>query len=90
MTNMPEPSGFLGERSGAHATWHWVLLDATGADVTDEVHAPGPAPRFAAQGDAETWVGEAWRELAEKGVDAVSLFEADRLVYGPMSLQPGQ
>ena len=85
MTNTPEPSGFLTERSSAHAAWHWVLLDAAGADVTEEVD--GPAPRFTAQGDAETWVGEVWRELAELGVDAVSLYEADRLVYGPMSLQ---
>jgi hypothetical protein len=83
---MPEPSGFLSERSSGHAAWHWVLLDASGADVTDEVLSPGSAPRFTAQGDAETWVGEAWRQLAEKGVDAVSLYEADRLVYGPMSL----
>ena len=86
MTNLPEPSGFLTERSSAHAAWHWVLLDAAGADVSEQVVAPGQVPRFSAQGDAETWVGEAWRELAAKGVDAVSLYEADRLVYGPMSL----
>ncbi|MDX6324858.1 MAG: hypothetical protein QOK15_1212 [Nocardioidaceae bacterium] len=90
MTNLPEPSGFLTERSSAHASWHWVLLDAAGADVTEQAVAPGAAPRFSAQGDAETWVGEAWRELAEKGVDAVVLYEADRLVYGPMSLRAGQ
>ena len=87
MTNSPEPSGFLTERSSGHAAWHWVLLDAAGADVTEDVGGPAPAPHFSAQGDAETWVGEVWRELAEKGVDAVSLYEADRLVYGPMSLQ---
>ena len=42
--------------------------------------------RFASQADAESWVGEIWAELAEVGVDAVTLFEADRVVYGPMSL----
>ncbi|MBZ5740354.1 hypothetical protein K8U61_19425 [Nocardioides sp. GBK3QG-3] len=44
--------------------------------------------RFASQADAESWVGETWSDLAAEGVDAVTLFEHDRLVYGPMSLHP--
>jgi hypothetical protein len=43
---------------------------------------------FPSQGEAETWVGEVWRELVAEGVDAVSLFEEGRKVYGPMSLHP--
>jgi hypothetical protein len=31
-------------------------------------------------------VGEIWSELAEVGVAAVTLFELERQVYGPMSL----
>ena len=42
--------------------------------------------RFASQADAESWVGEIWSDLAAEGVDAVTLFEHDRQVYGPMSL----
>ncbi|RYC07199.1 hypothetical protein EUA94_15885 [Nocardioides zhouii] len=42
--------------------------------------------RFTNQGDAESWVGEIWAELAEHGVAAVTLFEHERQVYGPMSL----
>jgi len=42
--------------------------------------------RFANQADAESWVGEIWSDLAAAGVDAVTLFEHDRQVYGPMSL----
>jgi hypothetical protein len=42
--------------------------------------------RFPNQADAESWVGEVWADLAARGVDAVTLFEDDRLVYGPMSL----
>ena len=42
--------------------------------------------RFSTQGDAESWVGETWPDLAEHGVAAVTLFEHDRQVYGPMSL----
>jgi hypothetical protein len=47
-----------------------------------------PANGFASQADAETWLGTVWRELAADGVSAASLFEDDRLVYGPMSLEP--
>ena len=42
--------------------------------------------RFASQADAESWVGEIWAGLAEEGVAAVTLFEQERVVYGPMSL----
>ena len=31
-------------------------------------------------------MGEIWSDLAELGVAAVTLLEADRVVYGPMSL----
>ncbi len=44
--------------------------------------------RFASQADAESWVGEAFADLADEGVDAVVLFELERRVYGPMSLHP--
>ena len=41
---------------------------------------------FPSQSDAESWIGEVWRDLLDDGVDQVTLFEADREVYGPMSL----
>jgi len=44
------------------------------------------AQRFPSQADAESWVGEVWSDLASFGVDAVTLFEDEREVYGPMSL----
>ena len=45
---------------------------------------------FPSQADAESWVGEAWQELLADGVDAVTLLEGDRVVYGPMSLHPAE
>jgi len=45
-------------------------------------------PTFPAQGEAESWLGEEWRDLLDAGVDAVTLREGDTVVYGPMSLQP--
>ena len=82
-----EPSGYLSERADPQAIWRWQLLDAGGADVSEQHDPSGRELRFPSQGDAETWIGESWRQLADKGVDAVTLFEADREVYGPMSLQ---
>ena len=87
MTYSPEPSGFLSERSGAHAPWRWQLLDAQGSEVAADKTGPGTV-RFSSQGDAETWIGEVWQQLLEDGVESVTLFEADRQVYGPMSLRP--
>ena len=86
MTNPMEPSGFLSDHLAAQAIWFWRLEDRAGTEVAAAEVAPNGAPRFTSQSDAESWVGEVWRELLEDGVDAVTLFEADRLVYGPMSL----
>ncbi len=86
MTHSLEPSHFPHEGPSTHAVWWWRLLDATGREVPD-VREGGP-PRFTSQGDAESWVGECWRELLDDGVESVVLLEGDREVYGPMSLAP--
>jgi len=62
--------------------WHWQLHPA-GVPVSAGL---GANSRFPSQSEAETWLGESWRELAAEGVESVTLYEADRLVYGPMSL----
>lgn len=80
----PAQTGFLSERSGPAPSWHWLLLDRHGAEAQTSVHLP----RFASQADAETWVGESWRELVDSGVESVVLMEGERRVYGPMSLRP--
>jgi hypothetical protein len=63
--------------------WTWRFEDESGAPLS--------LPQFiqtaqATQSDAESWLGEIWRELAEAGVAQASLYEDDRLEYGPMSL----
>jgi hypothetical protein len=65
--------------------WTWRYERADGTEITDVEPVPGSFP---GQADAETWIGEAWRELLDQGVEAVSLLEDDRVVYGPMSLHP--
>lgn len=64
-------------------SWTWRFERADGA-------APSEAGsrEFPTQADAETWIGETWRELLDGGVDRVVLLEGDRQVYGPMSLHP--
>jgi hypothetical protein len=61
--------------------WTWRLEDATGAALD----APVP-PAHVSQADAESWLGENWRELREAGVAQVTLLDAGSVVYGPMSL----
>lgn len=56
-------------------TWHWVY--SNGQASAD----------FPSQAEAETWLGEVWRELLASGVQDVSLYEEGRAVYGPMSLR---
>ncbi len=60
-------------------TWRFENADGTPAQAED----PGTFP---SQSDAETYLGETWRELLAAGVAQVTLFEDDRKVYGPMGL----
>jgi hypothetical protein len=60
-------------------TWTWTLETADG-EVT------GRSETFESRGDAESWVGEAFGELLEQGVDQVRLFDGEAEIYGPMSL----
>ena len=72
-------------------TWMWRYEGPDGTPVRATVVGPEELPDrqdFPTQADAETWVGENWRELRETGVHAVSLYEDDRKEYGPMGLDP--
>ncbi|HEY0485160.1 MAG TPA: hypothetical protein VGD72_02785 [Mycobacteriales bacterium] len=61
--------------------WTWRYEDVDGNEV------PGPdAEEFGSQSDAETWLGQAWRELAEAGVAQVTLREGGSEAY-TMSLE---
>lgn len=65
--------------------WMWRYEDSSGAPVVPAEGAPTAEP-FAHQADAESWIGETWRELLAAGVHQVTLLEDDREVYGPMGL----
>ena len=61
--------------------WTWRLEGDDGTEV-----GAGTSPAHANQSDAESWLGEQWRELAAQGVARVTLLDGSTEVYGPMSL----
>jgi hypothetical protein len=66
-------------------SWHWRLEDPAGAAIDPAVIGV-EVPESENQGDAESWLGENWRELLARGVATVTLFDAGEKVYGPMGL----
>jgi hypothetical protein len=66
-------------------SWHWRLEDPSGSTL-DPAAVGVEVPDFDNQGDAESWLGEIWRELLERGVATVTLFDGETKAYGPMGL----
>ena len=67
--------------------WHWRTDRSAGGRGGST--RPVGTEQFPTQGEAESWLGEVYPDLLDSGVLAVSLYEGDRLVYGPMSLEAG-
>ena len=63
--------------------WTWQYQKHGGQPIDAE-----QSQAFPTRADAESWIGETWRELLDRGVDQVVLLEDDHVVYGPMSLHP--
>lgn len=63
--------------------WSWRYTDGRGEP------AVGPVEVFGSQSDAESWLGQSWRDLVAAGVETVTLLEDDRVEYD-MSLQPAE
>ncbi|GIG72594.1 hypothetical protein Pfl04_09980 [Planosporangium flavigriseum] len=61
--------------------WTWRYEDAQGRPVD------GPHEAFSSQSDAESWLGQSWRDLLAAGAVTASLVEEDRVEYR-MSLLP--
>ena len=70
-------------RTSSHVPWWWQRSRPTDGSTVEPADG---RQEFPTRGDAESWVGEFWADLAEDGVAAVTLFEGDRQVYGPMRL----
>ena len=83
---LPDQPATFRQPSAHERPWWWRLEDAAGQQVeAPEEYADA---RFPTQSEAESWLGEVFADLAGAGVDAVTLFELERPVYGPMPLHP--
>ena len=67
--------------------WTWTYFDADATVLTGEALV---TTGFPSQSDAESWLGEQWRDLADAGVEAVTLQHEDVVIYGPMSLRAAE
>ncbi len=67
----------------ARPAWDWELLDAVDRPVAHPV-----SPAFTTRFDAEAWLGESWRQLAEQGVAAARLAHHGRPLGAPVPLAP--
>lgn len=65
----------------------WRYENASGVEVEPVVPVEGERTAYSTQGDAESWIGEAWPELLAAEVEQVTLLEDGAVVYGPMSLE---
>lgn len=61
--------------------WTWQFEDAEGKAIAAR------DSEFSNQGDAESWLGEEWRELAESGAAVAILLNGDAVEYR-MALTP--
>lgn len=64
--------------------WNWRYEGPDGQAVS------GPAETFGSQADAESWIGQNWRDLAASGVTTVVLVEDDRIEYRMPLLPPAE
>jgi len=67
-------------------SWFW-RAEAPSAELAGLAET-GFADAFVSQAEAEAWLTSSYPALAELGVRTVALYEEQRLVYGPMSLEP--
>ena len=80
----------LGHNGAGKSTMMKIILGLIPLDEgADGQPVAGPDESFSSQEDAESWIGQAWRELAGAGVAQVTLVEDDRVDY-TMSLLPAE
>jgi hypothetical protein len=68
--------------------WMWRYADESAQPVSVS-DLEGAEDVFPSQSDAESWLGENWRELFAAGVTEVTLVEDERTEYA-MPLTPAE
>ncbi len=64
------------------AQWEWAFVDGAG-ELLDRPLSPAFTSRY----DAETWLGEHWRRLADERVAQAQLRAQDAPVGRPVALR---
>lgn len=68
-------------------TYYWKVETQDGTELSESaILATGLDERFEDRASAEAWLGEYYLLLPDHGVTAVSLYEDEDCVFGPMSL----
>ncbi|MFI1796040.1 hypothetical protein ACH427_01585 [Streptomyces sp. NPDC020379] len=57
--------------------WVWRFEKADGTETSPSVEPED----FTTQGDAESWIGEVWKDLLDGGAEQVTLFEDGTEIY---------
>ncbi|CAM3244448.1 hypothetical protein NODU109028_06185 [Nocardioides dubius] len=82
-----QPPSFANLGAQVPMPFRWQMHDEDGdAFVPHDYALQGEG--FETQADAESWLGEMFPDLLEEGIESVTLFKDDELIYGPMSLRP--
>ncbi|MCX5148122.1 hypothetical protein AB0C90_08540 [Streptomyces sp. NPDC048550] len=63
--------------------WTWRFEKADGTETSPAVEPE----EFTTQGDAESWIGEVWKELLEGGTEQVKLSDDSGTELYTMSLR---
>ncbi|MFD3699785.1 hypothetical protein ACFWUZ_27295 [Streptomyces sp. NPDC058646] len=63
--------------------WTWRFEKADGSETSPAVEPE----EFTTQGDAESWIGEVWKELLEGGAEQVKLSDDNGTELYTMSLR---
>jgi hypothetical protein len=64
------------------AQWRWAFVDRAAETLERPV-----SPTFTSRFDAEAWLGEHWRGLAQDRVASAQLHCGDDTVGGPVALR---
>jgi hypothetical protein len=73
---------FTGIQEALAMAWTWRYEDADGHPVDH------PSEAFGGQSDAESWLGQTWKEAVAAGAATAVLLEDDRIEYRMSLLAP--
>jgi len=68
-------------------SWTWIYQNADGSP-TSKLPESATLESFPRREAAEEYIGDTFQDLLDGGVEAVTLYEDEKEVFGPMLLSP--